>query len=164
MDQLPQTSVPPVEFPRSTANAKTDDKGRIKLAAEYVRYFESLPEQSVFVTTLDRSIAEIFPIGLWRRMEEFFEQNESVPEIFMASKNAMRFGAVASVDGQGRVGIPAELRKALKLDGQDLHIEPYRRSRLQIIPQPVFEEMEAKLATADPVKLNEVMRAAGLPK
>jgi MraZ protein len=153
-----------VEFPRSTASARIDDKGRIKLAAEYLHYFEALPEQDVFVTSLDRSIAEIFPIAKWRLMENYFEENESNPEVFLASKNAMRLGAMAKVDGQGRVNIHAELRRALNLDGQELHIEPYRRSRIQIVPPAVFNATEELLAKADPAVLNESMRKVGLPK
>jgi MraZ protein len=156
--------MPTVEFPRSTASARVDDKGRIKLSAEYLHYFEALPEQDVFVTSLDRSIAEIFPIAKWRSMEEFFEENEANPDIYLASKNAMRLGAMAKVDGQGRVNIHAELRRALNLDGQELHIEPYRRSRIQIVPKAAFDATEDLLAKADPATLNESMRKAGLPK
>ena len=153
-----------IEFPRSGANARIDDKGRIKLSAEYLHYFEALPEQDVFVTSLDRSIAEIFPVEKWRAMEAFFEENESNQDIYLASKNAMRLGAMAKVDGQGRVNIHAELRRALNLDGQELHVEPYRRSRIQIVPKDVFDATESLLAKADPATLNESMRKAGLPK
>lgn len=164
MDTISQNPVPIVEFPRSTASARIDDKGRIKLSAEYLHYFEALPEQDAFVTSLDRSIAEIFPIAKWRLMEDFFEENESNPEIFLASKNAMRLGAMSKVDGQGRVNIHAELRRALNLDGQELHLEPYRRSRIQIVPKAVFDATEAQLARADAAAINESMRKAGLPK
>ena len=153
-----------IEFPRSTASARTDDKGRIKLAAEYLHYFEALPEQDVFVTSFDRSIAEIIPIAKWRLMEDYFEEHESDQQIYLASKNATRMGAMSKVDGQGRVNIHAELRRALNLDGQELHIEPYRRSRIQIVPETVFKATEELLAKADPALLNESMRKAGLPK
>jgi DNA-binding transcriptional regulator/RsmH inhibitor MraZ len=97
-------------------------------------------------------------------MEDFFEENESDQEIYLASKNAMRLGAMSKVDGQGRVNIHADLRRALNLDGQELHIEPYRRSRIQIVPEAVFKATEELLAKADPAALNESMRKAGLPK
>ena len=164
MDENSKNTVSQVEFPRSTASVRIDDKGRIKLSAEYLHYFEALAEQDVFVTSLDRSVAEIFPIAKWRLMEEFFEQNESNEEIYLASKNAMRLGAVAKVDGQGRVNIHADLRRALNLDGQELHAEPYRRSRIQLVPKAAYDAMEEKLTIADPAKLNEAMRKAGLPK
>lgn len=164
MDPNSQNSVPQVEFPRSTAKARIDDKGRIKLSAEYAHYFESLAEQKVFVTSLDRSIAEIFPIAKWRLMEDYFEEKESNPEVYAASKNATLLGAECSVDGQGRVTIHAELRRALKLDGQELHLQPYRRSRIQILSKEAFDAMNAELEKVDPVKMNEALRAAGLPR
>jgi len=76
----------------------------------------------------------------------------------------MRLGAMSKVDGQGRVNIHAELRRALNLDGQELHLEPYRRSRIQIVPKTVFDATEAQLARADAAAINESMRKAGLPK
>ncbi len=164
MDPISQNSVLAVEFPRSTANVRIDDKGRIKLSAEYLHYFEALPEQDVFVTSLDRSVAEIFPIAKWRLMEDFFEEHESNPEIFLASKNAVRLGAMSKVDSQGRVNIHADLRRALNLDGQELHAEPYRRSRIQLVPKAAFDATEELLANASPAALNESMRKAGLPK
>ncbi len=164
MDEISQIPVPKVEFPRSTANVRIDDKGRIKLAAEYLHYFEALPEQDVFVTSLDRSVAEIFPIAKWRSMEEFFEEHESNPEIFLAGKNATRLGAMSKVDSQGRVNIHADLRRLLNLDGQELYAEPYRRSRIQLLSKPVFDATEEQAKKADPVRLNESMRKAGLPK
>lgn len=97
-------------------------------------------------------------------MEVFFEQNESDPDIYLASKNAMRLGAMAKVDGQGRVNVHAELRRALNLDGQELYIEPYRRSRIQILSKTAFEETEDRLTKANPATLNESMRKAGLPQ
>lgn len=163
MEANPQNSGP-AEFPRSTANARIDDKGRLRLSAEYIHYFEALPEQDVFVTSLDRSIAEIIPVAKWRLLEAFFEQNESDPDIYAASKNAMRFGAMAKVDGQGRVNIHAELRRALGLDGQDLYVEPYRRSRIQILTKAAFDASEAEIGKTAPGKLYESMRKAGLPQ
>jgi MraZ protein len=164
VEPISQNSGPAAEFPRSTGSARIDDKGRIKLPAEYLHYFGALPETDVFVTSLDRSVAEIFPVAIWRLMEEFFEQNEGDPDIFLASKNAVRLGAMNKVDSQGRVGIHATLRKALNLDGQELHVEPYRRSRIQIVPETVFNATEALLTSADPATLNASMRKAGLPK
>jgi DNA-binding transcriptional regulator/RsmH inhibitor MraZ len=76
----------------------------------------------------------------------------------------MRLGSMSKVDGQGRVSIHAELRRELNLDGDELHIEPYRRSRIQIVPKAVFDATETLLKQTDAAKLNESMRKAGLPK
>jgi len=75
------------------ARARIDDKGRIKLAADYLHFFDALPERRVFVTSTDRRIAEIYPIASWRKMEEFHASNEKLPSVRRAAFNAARFGA-----------------------------------------------------------------------
>ena len=51
-----------VEPPRGMFNGRLDDKGRMKLASALVQYFSALPERKLFVTSLDRRTAQIYPI------------------------------------------------------------------------------------------------------
>ena len=71
MDDQVKSPVSVVEMPRGMSRAKIDDKGRIKLPAGFLHFFDALPERKVFVTSTDRKIAEIYPIASWRKMEEF---------------------------------------------------------------------------------------------
>lgn len=71
---------PPTEPPRGTYPARLDDRGRLKLPASFQQYFSALPEQKLFVTSLDRRIAEIYPIAAWRENEAFFETYTEDPE------------------------------------------------------------------------------------
>jgi len=158
-----QIPVPAVEFPRVIAKARIDDKGRIKLAADYLHYFESLPEQKVFVTSLDRRIAEIYPISTWREMENFLAAKESMAEARRQANNAGLLGSECEVDGQGRVNINAELRRVLGLDGQELHIQPYKRNRIRILSAAAYQAMMADLESADPQKDEEALMVAGRP-
>ena len=153
----------PVEMPRVIAKARIDDKGRIKLAADYLHFFEALPEQKVFVTSLDRRIAEIYPISTWREMERFLAEKEHMPEARRAANNAALLGGECDVDGQGRVNINSELRRVLGLDGQELHIQPYKRNRIRILSENAYAAMMAELEGADPEKDEEVLRNAGRP-
>ena len=73
-------STPLIELPRGRYPARLDDKGRCKLPADFVHFFRSLPEQKLFVTSLDRRIAQIYPIALWRENETFFEAYCEDPE------------------------------------------------------------------------------------
>ena len=163
VDQSAQTTVPVVELPRVIAKARIDDKGRLKLAADYLHFFEALPEQKVFVTSLDRRIAEIYPISTWREMEKFLADKEYMPEAVRAARNAALLGGECLVDGQGRVSINSELRRVLGLDGQELHIQPYKRNRIQILTEKAFATMMADLEAADPEKDETALRAAGRP-
>ena len=133
------------------------------MAADYLHFFESLPEQKVFVTSLDRSIAEIYPISTWRAMEKWLAEHENMPEAVRAADNAALLGGECVVDGQGRVNVHAELRRVLGLDGQELHIQPYKRNRIRILSEQAYKAMMAELENADPKKDESVLRAAGRP-
>ena len=67
------TTIPPVEFPRGRFPGKLDDKGRLKLPADFQKFFNGLAETKLFLTSLDRSIAQLYPIAEWRKNELFFE-------------------------------------------------------------------------------------------
>ena len=60
--------------------ARLDDKGRMKLPTAFQTYFNSLPEKKLFVTSLDRRIAQIYPIAAWRENEKFFENYRDDPK------------------------------------------------------------------------------------
>ena len=162
MDQ-PQIPVPVVEMPRSMARARIDDKGRIKLAADYLHFFDALPERKVFVTSTDRRIAEIYPIASWRKMEDFHAKNEKLPSVRRAAFNAARFGAECEVDSQGRVSVNSELRRELGLDGQELHVYPYNRNRIRILTAAAYEASTLDAETADPNQDEDELLAAGRP-
>ena len=149
MDLQSQVSVPKVEMPRSVARARIDDKGRIKLAADYLRFFDALPERTVFVTTTDLHIAEIYPIASWRSMEQFFSENEDLEVVQRHAFNGARYGAECDVDSQGRVNIHAELRRLLNLDDQELHVYPYMRERILILTKEEYDRMDAVARNAD---------------
>ncbi len=152
-----------MEFPRTIAKARIDDKGRMKLSADYLHYFDGLPERKVFVTSLDRRIAEVYPISTWRAMETWMAANEEKPAVVRASNNASLLGAECEVDGQGRVSINADLRRVLELDGQELHIQPYKRNRIRILTAAAFAAMMADLEAAVPEEDEKVLVAAGRP-
>ena len=149
MDLQAQVSMPKVEMPRSVARARIDDKGRIKLAADYLRFFDALPERTVFVTTTDLHIAEIYPIASWRETERFYSENEDMDVVQRQAFNAANFGSECEVDAQGRVSIHAELRRLLNLDGQELHVYPYMRDRILILTKEEYDRLDGQSRTAD---------------
>jgi DNA-binding transcriptional regulator/RsmH inhibitor MraZ len=159
----PQIPMPVVEMPRSMARARIDDKGRIKLAADYLHFFDALPERKVFVTSTDRRIAEIYPIASWRKMEDFHAKNEKLPSVRRAAFNAARFGAECEVDSQGRVSVNSELRRELGLDGQELHVYPYNRNRIRILTAAAYEASTLDAETANPNQDEDELLAAGRP-
>ena len=129
-----------LEPPRGMYPGRLDDKGRVKLPSVFQQYFDALREKTLFVTSLDRRIAQIYPIAVWRRNEEFFAAHrELAKQANSVAFNAADLGAETAMDGQGRVLFSPELRQALGLDGQGLHLYAHR-GRIEVLSQRVYEE------------------------
>ena len=134
----------PVEAPRGFLSARVDEKGRLKLPAPIMQYLEGLGERKVFVTTLNASTARIYPITVWREterlLEEAGEDNEAREDIAFV---AYHFGADDEVDGQSRVLIPTELRRALKLENEQVYLRCFKQ-RIDVLGREVYEQRLSK--------------------
>ncbi len=130
-----------VEPPRGFHAARVDEKGRLKLPAVFQQYLKSLGEETVFITTLDMSTVRIYPISLWKQNEIFFEDSKS-PAAEQISFLANIYGADSEVDGQGRVLIPQELRRDLRLENQPVWLGHYK-GRINAFGKEEFEKRAA---------------------
>jgi len=151
----------PVELPRGRYPGRLDDKGRLKLPAAFKEFFDSLPENKFFVTSLDRRIAQIYPIAVWRQNEKFFETYRDNPRKSRNTAfNANDLGADAEVDSQGRILFNTELRRELDLENQELHLIG-RKGHVEVFTEALYQEQRqqaAKSATEDV----EFLEQAGL--
>ena len=141
--------------------ARLDDKGRMKLPQTFMQYFASLREKTLFVTSLDRSIAAIYPMATWRQNEEVFSNYKDDPDsaadiIF----NAMDLGAEAEMDAQGRVGFSTELRRELGLEDKPLKIFAHK-GRIEILTEEIYGRRKQRASQSSEEKLRK-LEAAGL--
>jgi len=150
-----------VEPPRGMYPGRLDDKGRLKLPAPFQQYFAALREKKLFVTSLDRRIAQIYPIPVWRQNEKFFETYREDPRIARnVAFNAADLGAEAEMDAQGRILFSSELRRELGIENQPVRLFAYR-GRIEVLSEKLYEERKhdaAQTAAEDVTKLE----AAGL--
>jgi MraZ protein len=117
---------------------RLDEKGRLKLPMVFHRYLESLPEKTLFVTTLDLRTAAIYPIAVWRKNEELLRachEDTGHAVLFVGHQ----YGSETEMDGQGRILCNGDLRRAVKLDGNELHLCTYR-GHIEILPDEVYRE------------------------
>ena len=128
-----------VEPPHSIAQARVDDKGRLKLPAEFLEYLKKLDCDKVFITTVDLELARIYPISVWKANENLFanagelaEQAEDVAYI------AKFFGGDSDIDGQGRVLVPTELRRKLEIEGSPVWLDCYN-GRINVASKSTHE-------------------------
>ena len=140
-----------IEPPRGMYPARLDDKGRLKLPADFQQFFGALREKKLFVTSLDERTAQVYPMAVWRQNEKFFETFRDDPRT--ARKLAFRvadLGGESEMDAQGRILFPPELRRKLGIENQPVRIHVFR-GRIIVMSEQVYEEQkrETGLLTED---------------
>ncbi len=140
---------------------RLDEKGRVKLPTSFQQYFMALREKKLFVTSLDRRIAQIYPMEVWRQNEKFFETYRDDPKVARnVAFNAADLGSEVEMDNQGRILFSPELRRELGIENQPVHLFAYR-GRIEVLSEKIYEERkkEAAMTAADDLSKLE---AAGL--
>jgi DNA-binding transcriptional regulator/RsmH inhibitor MraZ len=150
-----------VEPPRGMYPAKLDEKGRIKFPAVFIEYFTALPEKKLFVTSLDRRIANVYPMDVWRHNEQFFEDFVADPELAEnVAFNAADLGSETEMDSQGRITFSPELRRELGIENQPVHLYAYK-GHIEVLSEAIYKERrdQASLTPRQDVKK---LQTAGL--
>ena len=156
----PTPQIPTREAPRGMYTAKFDDRGRLKLPTDFQRYLEIFREK-FFVTSLDRRVAHVYPMYLWRQNEALFESYRDDPTVAQnIAFTANELGSETEMDGQGRILFSAELREALGIDQQQIHLY-YNRGRIDVLSEAVYKARRER-ASATPEDDVRKMEGAGL--
>ena len=149
------------EFPRGRYPGRLDDKGRLKLPAVFAQFFNSLPERQLYLTSLDRRIAQLYPIAEWRVNEEFFDSFQEDPNAAQnIAFNAADLGADVELDSQSRVLVHTDLRRELNMEGQELHLIAYK-GHVQILTEERYQEQKRQALESTSGNLT-VLKKAGL--
>ena len=128
-----------MEPPHSIAQARVDDKGRLKLPAEFLEYLKKLGVDKVFITTVDRELARIYPISVWKANEFLFANAGDLAEVAEdVAYVAKVFGGDSEIDAQGRVLMPAALRRELALESQTVYLDCYN-GRINVAGKSVHD-------------------------
>jgi MraZ protein len=141
-----QNGVMAAEPPHSIAQASVDEKGRLKLPAEFLEYLEALKVTKVFITTFDQRQARIYPIAVWKVNEALFENSAEAGAERLALL-AKAYGGDAEIDKSGRVLLPSKLREILDLEKQPVMLDVYH-GRINVVSKKIHDErMQLALAS-----------------
>lgn len=101
---------------RGNSPAKVDEKGRLKIPAEFL---EQLKEYgtSFYITSPTGESARIYPLKVWSEIEDKLANTPNSKEKRKFLLRTSYYGQVAELDGQGRVLLPALLREKALLKG-----------------------------------------------
>jgi len=103
---------------RGSHRAKVDEKGRLKIPAEYLDGLRQYGNQ-FYITSVEGNTARIYPMQVWIGIEEKLarasSQNQAKRKFLMRTSY---YGQVVEMDGQGRLLLPTVLRESAKTIGE----------------------------------------------
>jgi DNA-binding transcriptional regulator/RsmH inhibitor MraZ len=118
----------------------------LKLPVGFQDFFRALREKRLFVTSMDRKIALIYPIAIWRENEKFFENYRDDPKkARSAAFNANELGSEAEMDSQGRILLSPELRREVGIEDQAVRIYSHK-GKIEILSEKVYQERKQEAA------------------
>ena len=103
---------------RGSAQARIDEKGRLKVPTMFRTVIQDQQGPDVFVTSLTGESVRIYPMPVWLEIERKLSQiPANHPSRLKFLDRVNYFGQTSELDGQGRVIIPANLRDSASMVG-----------------------------------------------
>jgi MraZ protein len=149
------------EPPHSIAQAKIDDKGRLKLPSESLDWCRKSSVVNVFVTTFDKKTVRIYPISVWKSTVKILEGPGEQADAFEALlRVAKYYGGDADIDAQGRIVIPSDLRAVMGLGSEPVCLE-HLKGRIDFTKKTVHDGL-LQAAESNLEEKNAMLRKLGL--
>jgi MraZ protein len=103
---------------RGNHPARVDEKGRLKVPAEFKRLIDEKYGAEFYITSRDGKLAEIYPLEEWRRIEEKLAKLSNFNPSKKRFLNKVNYyGQMVEMDAQGRLLMPQILREAAAIRG-----------------------------------------------
>ena len=138
---------------RGNHPTRVDEKGRLKIPADFKRVVEELYGAQFFITSVNGERAQIWPMPEWQKKEDLALNSRDVAVKRWLDRTSY-YGQVAEMDAQGRVLIPQVLRESAKTVGDVvvfgklnyLEVANHDLFRAKLEAEPLTAEDEAALA------------------
>ena len=104
---------------RGNHPTRVDEKGRLKVPAEFKRVMEEKYAQKFYITSIDGIVAQVYPFEEWERIEQklaALSTYNPTKKKFLNRTNY--YGQVVEMDGQGRLLVPQILRESAQIRGE----------------------------------------------
>jgi len=140
---------------RGNHPTRVDEKGRLKMPADFKRRVDELYGPQFFITSKDGKRAEIYPLKEWEVIEA---KLAAIPSMNPAKKKFLDvtnyYGQMAEMDAQGRILLPQILRESAKVVGDVvvlgsqtfLEVVNHESFKVEMEKQPLSENDMAALA------------------
>jgi len=104
---------------RGNHPTRVDEKGRLKIPAEFKRVIDEKYGQQFYITSLDGKVAQVYPFEEWERIEQklaALSNFNPTKKKFLDRTNY--YGQQVEMDGQGRLLLPQLLRESGQIKGE----------------------------------------------
>ena len=104
---------------RGNHPTRVDEKGRLKVPAEFKRVIDEKYSTQFYITSLDGKVAQLYPFEEWERIEQKLAGLSTfnpTKKKFLDRTNY--YGQQVEMDGQGRLLLPQLLREAGQIKGE----------------------------------------------
>ena len=104
---------------RGNHPTRVDEKGRLKVPAEFMRVIDEKYGTQFYITSLDGRVAHIYPFEEWEQIEQKLAGLSTfnpTKKKFLSRVNY--WGQQVEMDGQGRLLLPQLLREAAQIKGE----------------------------------------------
>jgi MraZ protein len=104
---------------RGNHPTRVDEKGRLKVPAEFKRVIDEKYGAQFYITSLDGKVAQVYPFEEWERIEQKLASLSTfnpTKKKFLDRVNY--YGQMVEMDGQGRLLIPQLLRDNAQIKGE----------------------------------------------
>jgi|SRR5271168_5075041 len=104
---------------RGNYPTRVDEKGRLKVPADFKRLIDEKYGAQFYITSLDGKVAQIYPFEEWQVIEQRLLK---LPNFNPTKKKFLNrtnyYGQQVEMDGQGRLLVPGILREAAGIKGE----------------------------------------------
>ena len=104
---------------RGNHPTRADEKGRLKVPAEFKRVIDEKYGQQFYITSFDGKVAQVYPFEEWERIEQKLAGLSTfnpTKKKFLDRTNY--WGQQVEMDGQGRLLMPQLLRESAQIKGE----------------------------------------------
>ena len=103
---------------RGNHPTRVDEKGRLKVPAEFKRVIDEKYGNQFYITSLDGKSALVYPFEEWQQIEDKLSRLSTFNPTKKKFLNRTNYyGQVVEMDGQGRLLVPSLLRDAAEIRG-----------------------------------------------
>ena len=141
---------------RGNHPTRVDEKGRLKVPAEFKRVIDEKYGAQFYITSVDGKIAQVYPFEEWERIEQklaALSNFNPTKKKFLMRTNY--WGQQVEMDSQGRLLLPQLLRDSAQLKGEVAVMGYLNRLEVQSM-EGVRKEVEEAFTPEDEKNLDDL--------